>query len=59
MPVNVNVAGAPAHTVEGAAVNVEVGALTTLIVWLVVDEQAPDVKVSVTVFVPVVLQETL
>ena len=48
----------PTQTVAGDKVKVDVGALVTVIVLVVVDEQVPLVTVSVTVLVPVVDQAT-
>jgi hypothetical protein len=48
----------PIQSVAGDKVNVEVGALVTMIVLVVVEEQVPLLTVSVTVLVPVVDQAT-
>jgi hypothetical protein len=48
----------PTQTVLGDTVNVDVGALITLIVCVVVEEQAPFVTVKLTVFVPELDQDT-
>ena len=59
VPVYVIVLAFPTHTELGLTVKLDVGALLTSIVCVVVEEQAPVVRVSVTVLVPVVDQETL
>jgi len=59
VPVNVTVVELPAQIAVGLNVNVDVGAVLTEIVFVVVDEHEPDVTVSVTVLLPMLDQLTL
>jgi hypothetical protein len=59
VPVKVATVELPAQIVLGLSVNVEVGAALTVIVFVVVDVQAPEVTVNETVLEPVLDQLTL